>query len=158
VVPFTVEEKQIEELINRYLTVSFSVTKKGENMIKDSIGDFITNDQHYTLRYIYRIGTCTSTELAEAFEVKKSAITAIINRLTEKELIKRTRDENDRRVIYLTLTEKGSDLYKKTEEKIRKLVESIITSFEENEIVAFIETYEKLNDRLDKLKDCKMEE
>ncbi|OAS87083.1 MULTISPECIES: MarR family winged helix-turn-helix transcriptional regulator [Metabacillus] len=152
------EEKQIEELINRYISVSFSVTKKGENMIKDSIGDYITNDQHYTLRYIHLVGTCTSTELSEAFEVKKSAITAIINRLTEKELIKRTRDENDRRVIYLTLTEKGNDLYLKTEDKIKKLVESIITSFEESEIVSFIETYEKLNTLLDQRKDCKMEE
>lgn len=152
------KEKQIKELINRYLTVTFSVTKKGENLIKDSVGDRITYDQHYTLRYINRVGTCTSTEIAAAFEVNKSAITAIINRLTEKELIKRTRDKNDRRVIYLTLTEKGIDLFTKTEVKIQKLVESIINSFEENEFVQFIETYEKLNGLLDNLKDCNMEE
>jgi DNA-binding MarR family transcriptional regulator len=152
------KEKQIEELINRYLTVSFSVTKKAENLMKDCIGDNITYDQHYTLRYIHRAGMCTSTELAEVFDVKKSAITAIINRLTEKELIKRTRDENDRRVIYLTLTEKGADLFKKSEDNAQKLVESIITKFEDHEIKAFIETYEKLNHLLDNLKDCKMEE
>ncbi|WP_226669521.1 MarR family winged helix-turn-helix transcriptional regulator [Metabacillus litoralis] len=151
-------DKHIEELINRYLVVSFSVTKKGENLVKDSIGEFITNDQHYTLRYIHKVGVCTSTELAEEFDVKRSAITAIINRLTEKELIKRTRDENDRRVIYLTLTEKGTELYVNTEEKIRKLVESIITSFDESEITSFVETYEKLNTLLDNLKECKMEE
>ncbi|MGM7722623.1 MarR family transcriptional regulator [uncultured Metabacillus sp.] len=152
------KEKQIEDLINRYLSVSFSVTKKGENLIKDSIGEEITNDQHYTLRYIHQAGTCTSTELAEVFEVKKSAITAIINRLTDKELIKRTRDENDRRVIYLTLTEKGEALYKKTEDKICNLVGSILTSFEESEIVAFIETYEKLDRLLKSLKNCHLEE
>lgn len=151
-------EKQIDDLINRYLTVSFSVTKKAENLIRESIGDTITNDQHYTLRYIHKVGMCTSTELSEIFDVKKSAITAIINRLTEKDLIKRTRDENDRRVIYLTLSEKGRELFKKTEEKIHILVESIITSFDENEIVSFIETYEKLNAQLDNLKDCKMED
>lgn len=152
------EEKQIETLINRYLSVSFSVTKKVENLIKESIGDFITYDQHYTLRYIHLGGTCTSTELADAFEVKKSAITAIINRLTEKELIKRTRDEKDRRVIYLTLTDKGSICYTKTEKKIKKVVESFITSFDESEIVTFIEMYEKLNTVLVNLKDCKTEE
>lgn len=153
-----VKDKFIEELINRYVDVSFAVTKKAENLIKDSIGDTITNDQHYTLRYIHKAGTCTSTELAEVFEVKKSAITAIVNRLTEKELIRRTRDKDDRRVIYLTLTEKGAELFDKTEEKIHKLVGSIITSFDESEIVSFIETYEKLNRQLDNLKDCKMEE
>jgi DNA-binding MarR family transcriptional regulator len=151
-------EQQIEELINRYLTVSFSVTKKAENLMKDCIGDNITYDQHYTLRYIQRVGMCTSSELAEVFEVKKSAITAIINRLTEKELIKRTRDENDRRVIYLTLTEKGSQLYEKSEDNAQKLVGSIITSFEDHEIKAFIETYEKLNTLLDNLKECKVED
>ncbi|WP_226529177.1 MarR family winged helix-turn-helix transcriptional regulator [Metabacillus niabensis] len=148
----------IQDLINRYVNVSFAVTKKAENLIKESIGDTITNDQHYTLRYIHKAGTCTSTELAEVFDVKKSAITAIVNRLTEKELIKRTRDESDRRVIYLTLTDKGKVLFEKTEEKIHKLVESFITSFDEKEIESFIETYEKLNEQLDNLKDCKMEE
>ena len=148
----------IQDLINRYVNVSFAVTKKAENLIKESIGDTITNDQHYTLRYIHKAGTCTSTELSEVFDVKKSAITAIVNRLTEKELIKRTRDESDRRVIYLTLTDKGKVLFEKTEEKIHKLVESIITSFDEKEIVSFIETYEKLNEQLDNLKDCKMGE
>lgn len=152
------KDKLIEDLINRYVDVSFAVTKKAENLIKDSIGDTITNDQHYTLRYIHKAGTCTSTELAEVFDVKRSAITAIVNRLTEKELIKRTRDENDRRVLYLTLSDKGTELFEKTEEKIHKLVESIIMSFEEAEIVSFIETYEKLNAQLDNLKDCKMEE
>ena len=61
-------------------------------------------------------------------------------------------------MIYLTLTEKGTELYVKTEEKIRKLVESIITSFDESEITSFIETYEKLNSLLDNLKECKLEE
>ncbi|MFC4322172.1 MarR family winged helix-turn-helix transcriptional regulator, partial [Litchfieldia salsa] len=67
------------------------------------------------------------------------------NRLTDKELITRTRDQNDRRVVYLTLTEKGEDLFYKTEQKICKLVEHFITQFDEKEIEAFIKTYEKLS-------------
>jgi len=152
------DEKQIEELINRYINVSFSVTKSGENLIKGIIGDFITYDQQYTLRYIYLHKRCTSTELAGVFQVKKSAITAIINRLTEKELIKRTRDESDRRVIYLTLTDKGIEYYSKAEKNIQNLVKTFITSFDEQEIVSFIETYEKLNNILTNIKDCQLEE
>lgn len=157
VAPF-MDEKLIEELINRYINVSFSVTKSGENLIKGIIGDFITYDQQYTLRYIYLHKRCTSTELAEVFQVKKSAITAIINRLTEKELIKRTRDESDRRVIYLTLTDKGIEYYSKAEKNIQNLVKTFITSFDAQEIVSFIETYEKLNNILTNIKDCQLEE
>ncbi|MFC0272725.1 MarR family winged helix-turn-helix transcriptional regulator [Metabacillus herbersteinensis] len=152
------QQNNIEELVNRYLKYSYSVTKKAENLIREQIGEDMTNDQHYTLRYIKQTGVCTSTELAEAFEVKKSAITAIINRLVERELIKRTRDENDRRVVYLTLTEAGEELFLKTEQKIHKLVESFISQFETTEIEAFLNTFEKLNNILIDHKDCKMEE
>ncbi|WHY79613.1 MarR family transcriptional regulator [Neobacillus sp. WH10] len=134
----------IQELIDRYTTVSFQVHKKAESLIKGQIGDDLTNDQHYVLRYISQSGECTSSELADAFEVNKSAITAIINRMADKGLIKRTRDENDRRVVYLTLTEEGKTLYHNCQEKIQFLVESIITQFEESEIRNFINTFEKL--------------
>ncbi|WP_257348973.1 MarR family winged helix-turn-helix transcriptional regulator [Pseudalkalibacillus decolorationis] len=141
-------KKNIKELVDRYIAVSFSVTKQAESLIRKQIGSDLTSDQHYTLRYINQVDTCTSSELAEVFDVKKSAITAIINRLFEKGLIKRTRDENDRRVVYLTLTEKGQTLFSETEQRVHKLVESFITKFDEQEIKQFIDTYEKLNDVL----------
>ncbi|WP_235888025.1 MarR family winged helix-turn-helix transcriptional regulator [Neobacillus paridis] len=138
------QDSLIQELINRYVTISFQVHKKAESLIKEQIGNDLTNDQHYILRYIDQSESCTPTELADVFEVNKSAITAIVNRMADKGLIERTRDLNDRRVVYLTLTPEGKELYQKAQEKIHLLVESIITQFEEPEIKAFINTYEKL--------------
>ncbi|RFB15009.1 MarR family transcriptional regulator [Bacillus sp. HNG] len=142
----------IKELVDSYIDVSFSVNTTAESLVKEQIGSDLTNEQHYTLRYINKVGSCTSTELAEVFEVKKSAITAIINRLFEKGLIQRTRDENDRRIVYLTLSNKGNELFTKTEERVQKLVESIIGEFSEEEIVRFLKTYEKLNGILQQIK------
>ena len=93
----------IKDLVDRYIAVSFSVEKKAASLVKNQIGSDLTNDQHFTLRYINRAGSCTSSELAEVFDVKKSAITAMITRMWEKGLIQRTRDENDRRVVVLAL-------------------------------------------------------
>jgi DNA-binding MarR family transcriptional regulator len=146
-----VDKKLIQELIDRYVNVSFKVTKKAETLIKEQIGNDLTNDQHYMLRYIHHAEKCTSSELAEAFDVNKSAITAIINRLVEKGLIDRERDETDRRVVYLTLSRSGADLFEKTEKRIHKLVESIITKFDTEEITGFIVTYEKLSEMLQKM-------
>jgi DNA-binding MarR family transcriptional regulator len=136
--------KLIQELIDRYVSVSFQVHRKAEALIKGQISDDLTNDQHYILRYIHQSGECTSSKLAEAFEVNKSAITATINRMVDRGLIQRTRDDNDRRVVYLTLSDKGNELYQNAHEKVQLLVESIITQFEETEIKTFINTYEKL--------------
>ena len=155
---FLMDQNKIAELINRYVAVSFTVNKKAESLIKAEIGDELTNDQHYILRYIYRSGGCTSTELADAFEVNKSAITAYTNRMVDRDLIKRRRDEGDRRVIYLTLTDTGNNLFEKTEEKVLALVESIITKFDELEIQHFLQTYEKLAEILLKMKMDQLED
>ncbi|MBT2659546.1 MarR family transcriptional regulator [Bacillus sp. ISL-45] len=141
-------DKSIKDLVDHYIHVSFSVNKIAEGLIKEEIGSDLTNDQHYTLRYIDKVGTCTSSELAEVFDVKKSAITAIITRLWEKGLIQRERDENDRRLVYLSLTDKGNELFRKTEERIQALVGSFIEKFDQDEIVQFLKTYDKLNDIL----------
>lgn len=142
----------LKDLVDRYIAVSFSVTTLAGSMVKEQIGSEITSDQYYTLRHIYQSGSCTSTHLAEVFEVKKSAITAIINRMWDKGLIKRTRDENDRRIVYLTLTEQGNELYLMLERRIYNLVESFISKFDENEITQFLKTYEKLNEILQEIK------
>jgi DNA-binding MarR family transcriptional regulator len=145
-------ENIIQELIDRYVNVSFQVHKKAESLIKAELGNDLTNDQHYVLSHIHKTGGCTSTELSDAFDVNKSAITAIINRMADRGLIKRTRDENDRRVVYLTLTDTGEELFQNCQEKVHQLVESIITQFDETEITNFITTYEKLAQILDNKK------
>lgn len=138
------DNEKIQELVDRYIRISYFVMKKGESLIRDQIGEDLTNDQHATLRYIKKTNNCTSSELADVFDVNKSAITAIINRLTDKGLITRTRDQSDRRVVYLTLTDLGEDLFQKSEQKINHLVGHFITQFNEDEIERFISTYEKL--------------
>lgn len=138
------DKMAIHELVDRYIELTHEVWKRGEALTKEEIGEELTNDQHYLLRYIYRRQRCTTTELAEAFSVQKSAITAIMNRLVEKNIIERVQDKNDRRVLYLTLTKEGRTLFEKTEARVFNLVESIIQQFGQEEIETFIRTYEKL--------------
>ncbi|AEH46935.1 MarR family winged helix-turn-helix transcriptional regulator [Parageobacillus thermoglucosidasius] len=133
----------IDDLVERYLSVFFIVMRKATALVQCELDEDMTNDQYYLLRDIKKKGKCTSTELASVFGVSKSAITAMTNRLVEKGLLQRTRDPNDRRVVYLTLTEHGDEWIAKAEDKVHKLVESLIAKFSEEEIEAFIQTYEK---------------
>ncbi|EPR26667.1 Transcriptional regulator, MarR family protein [Geobacillus sp. WSUCF1] len=76
--------RNIDEWIDRYLSVSFLVMKRGAALVKGSLCEEMTHDQYYLLRYIRRRGACTSTELAAMFGVNKSAVTAMTNRLVDK--------------------------------------------------------------------------
>ncbi|EPZ39613.1 putative HTH-type transcriptional regulator yusO [Anoxybacillus ayderensis] len=136
-------ERSIQQLIERYLSVSFLVNKRGAALMKCELDD-VTHDQYYVLRHIYKRGVCTSTELADVFAVNKSAITAMTNRLVEKGMIERGRGEDDRRIIALSLTEKGRKWLEETEQNVYELVEAIMTKLSHEEIEQFIQTYEKL--------------
>lgn len=134
----------MHELIDRFDEFSFIVTRKIVAIMKEQIGDDLTSDQHLVMRTIHKNGTCTSSQLAEFFYVNRSAITAIINRLSAKGFIKRVPDERDRRVIHLHLTERGKEVVSQGEEKIRNVVGMYLSQLEEEEIASFLKTFEKL--------------
>ena len=140
-----INRKEIDQIIDRYVSINFSVNRKFDQLIRQEIGDVLTTEQHFTMRHINNVHVCTSTELAVVFGVKKSAITPIINRLVEKGWVERTRDEKDRRVIYLTLTIDGKLIFGEMEKKIQSVIESVISKFDHTEIQNFLDTYAKLD-------------
>ncbi|MGE6719152.1 MarR family winged helix-turn-helix transcriptional regulator [Peribacillus frigoritolerans] len=150
--------EKVSGLIDRYMKVSFYVNKMGELLIKDQICDVLTNEQYYTLRFIQQQRLCTSTEISDAFYINKSAVTSNINRLEGKGLIEREQDQVDRRVFHLKLSKEGEALLQETENKIHKLVESIMTKFDYEEIVKFLDTYEKLSQIFIRMKNEEWEE
>lgn len=77
------------------------------------------------------------------FSRRQSSITAIITRLADRGIIDRTRDESDRRQVYLS-SPRGESVLKEAEQKVQDMVSSYLVHFEEQEVEAFISTFEKL--------------
>ena len=50
-------------------------------------------------------------DLAGQLLIGKSAVTKTVDRLEQRELLTRTRDAADRRIVYATLTDKGASLF-----------------------------------------------
>ena len=53
-------------------------------------------------------------EIGAKMMVTVSNLTGIVDRLEEKKLVVRKRDDNDRRVVHVVLTDRGAKLYKST--------------------------------------------
>lgn len=133
-----------KQLIERYMAAYFEVTKRLNGQIRDIIQEDITMEQFQILKYIAPRGRCTSTELADTFAVGKSSITAMITRMVDKGLLHRTRDEEDRRVVYLTMTEQGKHNYDVVQEQIMNTVSTYLVHFDADEVEGFISAFEKL--------------
>ena len=150
------DKEKLNQIVEKYEELNFLIHKRVEYLIHQQISETLTYDQHYVLKYIHKRKMTTASELAELLNVNKSAITALINRLEEKELIVRKRLAEDRRIVHLSLSERGHALFDQCEQKINVLVTKLINKFNEDEIVQFVQTYEKLAIILDEaIKDKK---
>ncbi|MDQ0193216.1 MarR family winged helix-turn-helix transcriptional regulator [Paenibacillus wynnii] len=136
--------KEAQHWINRYMDAYLVVTRRINAQIRDSISEELTSDQYLILRLIQGQELCTSTHLAESFAVGKSSITAMTNRLVEAGMIERTRDENDRRQVYLSMTEYGKSIFDAAEKQVQEIVSPYLFHFEESDIEMFIRMFEKL--------------
>ena len=67
----------------------------------------ITVPQLVCLYEIYEKGVMTLSVLSRHVHLTSSTLVGIIDRLQEKGLVARTRDTEDRRVIFIDITEKG---------------------------------------------------
>lgn len=82
----------------------------------------LTSSQFNVLRILRGEGQpLPSLEIAERMIQVVPAITGLIDRLEKQELVERRRCSDDRRVVYVGITEKGSKLINEMDEPVKDL-------------------------------------
>ena len=111
----------------RFLRFNLASHKKLESDL-GKVG--VTPPQFYVLATIGYAGSLPFGEIGAKMMVTVSNLTGIVDRLEEKKLVLRKRDETDRRVVHVTLTEKGTKLYKSTIPLFEKSISEIFSSLD----------------------------
>lgn len=94
--------------IDKIQALAFSISKKLQTELLGKLqSSGLTPPQFYILKILDHYGASRATTLAKKMYVKPSAITVMIDRLIDHELVLRYHDENDRRVVVIELTTKG---------------------------------------------------
>jgi DNA-binding MarR family transcriptional regulator len=82
----------------------------------------LTAPQSLVLRLLIKKGALSSADLSRQMYVTPSNITGIIDRLEKKGLVERIRQQGDRRVALITLTQSGQKLGKAVPDPIEKKI------------------------------------
>lgn len=91
------------------------------NTLSDTqISNFNMNDYYY-LTSIYQLGTPKLGELATKLNLTKPAISALVKKLEKNELIVKTQSKEDKRIYYVSLTDKAIKIIKGDNELYAKL-------------------------------------
>ncbi len=98
-------------------------------------------------------GTMSQQELGRSLELKPGSLSEILAKIETAGLIERTRDERDRRQLFVHLTERGfhqAELDQASRERFRQDAFTCLTVQEQEDLVSMLEKirhrWEELND------------
>ena len=84
-------------------------------------------------------------EIAHDLRITVGTLTSAINRLIKKGYAERSRTEEDRRVVLVSLTEKGKYAYEIHENFHKEMVQATLDSYNDEEQEVLCDVIEKIN-------------
>ncbi|MDE2026290.1 MAG: MarR family transcriptional regulator [Patescibacteria group bacterium] len=114
------------------LFFEFSRHLKGSMSVKSQFAD-LSMLQMQALIFITTHPNSTMSEIAKHFSIELPSATSLVNKLYKTGLVERKNDKDDRRKIYVVLTEKGVQLLKEGKKIRKQQIEKILSYLSEAE-------------------------
>lgn len=105
-----------------------------------------TSSQCYCLIDLLENGPITMQELSEHMNLSSSTMTRIVDKLVRDKYIDRTRSENDRRIVLVSLSQKGLDSANRVQTTIKSYYEDITRNLPQNRVEEVLESVSLLMD------------
>jgi DNA-binding MarR family transcriptional regulator len=104
----------------------------------------LTQQQLNYLKVIVKMKNPTLTELARELNLTKPTVTVLVDKLSEKDYIKRVRSDNDRRVMHLHINRKGAKINDLREIAHERMAEKIRSGLSATETAILTELLKKV--------------
>lgn len=113
------KEKALDEL----QTVNQMLNRRLAQQWGKHVEQGISSSQAIILEQLASRGQLRASDLAEVLNITSGAVTSLCDKLIKCGYAKRSRTEEDRRVVYLDITEKGRDMLDSVRKKRREITE-----------------------------------
>ncbi len=114
-----------------------SIRNINTNLTETEQKSFSSNDYYY-LTTIYYLGRPNFSQIAEALNFSKPAISVLVRKLAQLGLIEKIQSEEDRRVYYVSVTPKGKSIIEGDQELYREfdiLIQKLLSSREQYDFI-----------------------
>lgn len=141
------QEKLVK--INQLLVdVYDDITKIEEYAIKNGSFHDLSITEIHTIEAVGMYGMKTMSEIAGILEITMGTLTTAVDKLIKKEYVLRSRSEEDRRIVNVSLTRKGKLAYRIHEKFHLEMVREVVQGFSPEEETVLITALNKLNQHL----------
>lgn len=114
------------------------------------------NDFGFTVPQMMVIGTLLSqnkkmkiSELSKAMQLSNSTMSAMLNGLEKRKVVKREKSDEDRRVTYIELEDEYKEIAEQINKKVEDYLESIIEKASNEKVQLIINGLENMKELLD---------
>jgi len=83
---------------------------------------------------VFQGGKMTHTELANRTNTERHNVTGLVERMKKDGLVTTRRDKQDRRLIKISITDKGRALLRETNTVARKIIEQLVRDISQDQV------------------------
>lgn len=138
-----VAEVAIMEKELRYIAAI--IKHNGRKILKNYT---ITPPQFIALQWLFEHGDMTIGDLSNKMFLAFSTTTDLVDRMEKNELVKRVRDDKDRRVVRIHLLQEGERIIEEVIDKRRNYLNTVLSDFEVDEVEQLSQLLSKLHEEM----------
>lgn len=105
----------------------------------------LSPSQFIVLKVLQAEGSLTVSDLAAKLGVSTAGATGLVDRLVRAEMVERTRDRNDRRVVWLRLSDHGAAQLSAACQTRRQIIAELLAPLTQPEVQQWVQLYEKIS-------------
>ena len=109
----------------------------------------LTASQLLVMQHVAQYGKALPSAIARAVDLKQATVTVLVNKLEEAGLVTRRRDTDDRRRVWIELTDDGKTALERSPDLLQNRFERGFEGLEEWEQALIIATLERVGSLLD---------
>ena len=139
------DQDQVAFLEKELRHISGIIKQKGRQILSTYT---ITPPQFVALQWLLELGDMTIGDLSNKMYLAFSTTTDLIDRMEKSELVKRVRDEQDRRVVRIHLLDEGARIIEEVIDKRQQYLEDVLQHFDQAEVANLAILLEKLHQEM----------
>lgn len=131
-----------EELVKRIFCCYRYLKQKINQVLKRRKISFV---QFHILYFVKNNQRIIHRRLAEKLNISLPTLSIFIDKMINKQLVRKKVPKEDKRKAIVLLTKKGENILEKSREEIRKLINALFKNFTESEKKTFVNLLKKTN-------------
>lgn len=137
-------QESASERMERIFIVLNEIYRKNQEYVSAKYK--ISSLEMELIQYVVLEGPKKMKDISEHFRIKLSTLTSIIDKAEEHRMLKRVNSKEDRRVVYLDVTQKGKSVYNEYAKYQREMLTRIEHSLDASSFAGFVEGLETFNE------------